>query len=133
MIACVALLVAGGGGDLGRTVELSSEQAPALAVLGAAIIAYYSFVGFETSANVAEEAVNPSRTYPRALFGGLAVAGVVVAVDRRERGAAVQCHGSTPPVCSSRLWPSLPRSAGAVSWDVRGRPAAGAAAKACAR
>lgn len=77
VIACVALLVAGGGGDLGRTVELSSEQAPALAVLGAAIIAYYSFVGFETSANVAEEVRDPSRVYPRALFGALLTAGGV--------------------------------------------------------
>ncbi|PPH36470.1 amino acid permease [Rathayibacter sp. AY1E3] len=77
VIGCVALLVAGGGGDLARTVELSSEQAPALAVLGAAIIAYYSFVGFETSANIAEEIRDPSRVYPRALFGSLLTAGAV--------------------------------------------------------
>jgi APA family basic amino acid/polyamine antiporter len=41
------------------------------------VIAYYSFVGFETSANVAEEVRNPSRVYPRALFGALLTAGVV--------------------------------------------------------
>jgi APA family basic amino acid/polyamine antiporter len=77
VIACVALLVAGGGGDLSRTVEISGEQGPALAVLGGAIIAYYSFVGFETSANVAEEVRDPSRVYPRALFGSLLAAGAV--------------------------------------------------------
>ncbi|NQX05353.1 APC family permease [Rathayibacter sp. VKM Ac-2856] len=77
VIVCVALMIAGGGGDLGRTVELSSEQAPVLAVLGAAIIAYYSFVGFETSANIAEELRDPSRIYPRALFGALLTAGGV--------------------------------------------------------
>ena len=47
------------------------------AVLGGAIIAYYSFVGFETSANVAEEVTDPSRVYPKALFGALITAGVV--------------------------------------------------------
>ncbi|QHF23025.1 amino acid permease [Rathayibacter sp. VKM Ac-2804] len=77
VIVCVALMLAAGGGDLGRTVELSSEQAPVLAVLGAAIIAYYSFVGFETSANIAEELRDPSRIYPRALFGALITAGGV--------------------------------------------------------
>ena len=41
------------------------------------MIAYYSFVGFETSANVAEEVRDPSRVYPRALFGSLLTAGVV--------------------------------------------------------
>jgi APA family basic amino acid/polyamine antiporter len=41
------------------------------------VLAFYSFVGFETSANVAEEAVDPTRNYPRALFGGLLTAGVV--------------------------------------------------------
>ncbi|PRC42637.1 amino acid permease, partial [Mycobacterium sp. ITM-2017-0098] len=40
-------------------------------------LAYYSFVGFETSANVIEEVRNPSRVYPRALFGALITAGVV--------------------------------------------------------
>jgi amino acid transporter len=46
-------------------------------VLGGAIIAYYSFVGFETSANVVEEIRDPSHVYPRALFGALATAGAV--------------------------------------------------------
>lgn len=38
------------------------------AVLSGAIVAYYSFVGFETSANVIEEVKSPSKTYPKALF-----------------------------------------------------------------
>lgn len=53
------------------------DSSPALAILGAAIVAYYSYVGFETSANVAEEIRDPSRVYPRALFGALLTAGVV--------------------------------------------------------
>ncbi len=41
------------------------------------MLAYYSFVGFETSVNVAEETRDPRRSYPRALFGALVTAGAV--------------------------------------------------------
>lgn len=77
VIVTVAVLLARGGGDVARVTQLPSGVSPTAAVLGAAIIAYYSFVGFETSANVAEEMRDPSRVYPRALFGALLTAGVV--------------------------------------------------------
>lgn len=77
VIVVVAMLLAGGGGDPGRVVELPTDAALPTAVLGGAIIAYYSFVGFETSANVIEEVRNPRKSYPRALFGSLITAGVV--------------------------------------------------------
>jgi amino acid transporter len=77
VVASVGLMLGGGGGDLARVTEFPEGTTPGLAVLGGAIIAYYSFVGFETSANVAEEVRDPSRVYPRALFGALLTAGVV--------------------------------------------------------
>ncbi|PKI92782.1 amino acid permease [Actinomycetales bacterium SN12] len=77
VIVVVAMFVGGGGGDLGRATELPEGVGVAGAVLGGAIVAYYSFVGFETSANVIEEVRKPSRVYPRALFGALLTAGVV--------------------------------------------------------
>ena len=77
VIVVVALFVGGGGGDLGRATELPEGVGVAGAVLGGAIVAYYSFVGFETSANVIEEVRRPSRVYPRALFGALVTAGIV--------------------------------------------------------
>ncbi|MCP9274541.1 APC family permease [Mycolicibacterium arenosum] len=80
VIVAVAFMVGAGRGDVGRVVELPDGSTPALAVLGGAIVAYYSFVGFETSANVAEEIREPSRIYPRALFGALLTAGVVYAL-----------------------------------------------------
>ncbi|HEX2214367.1 MAG TPA: APC family permease, partial [Mycobacterium sp.] len=67
-------------GDVSRVGQFPEGVSPALAVLGGAIIAYYSFVGFETSANVVEEITDPSRVYPRALFGALIAAGVVYAL-----------------------------------------------------
>jgi amino acid transporter len=66
-----------GEADLGRSLEFKPGINPMLAVLGAALIAFYSFVGFETSANLAEEIRNVRKVYPRALFAALLTAGVV--------------------------------------------------------
>jgi amino acid transporter len=77
-IVVLALVVLGrGDGDPGRVTQFADGVSPATAVLGAAVLAYYSFVGFETSANVAEEVKDVRRVYPRALFGALVTAGVV--------------------------------------------------------
>ncbi|MEU2118136.1 APC family permease [Streptomyces sp. NPDC016459] len=71
-------LLARGEGDTSRLTQLgTSDKGAAAAVLSGSVLAYYSFVGFETSVNVAEETRNPRRSYPRALFGALATAGVV--------------------------------------------------------
>jgi APA family basic amino acid/polyamine antiporter len=77
VIVVVALMMGGGGGDLSRVGQFPAGSAPIAATFGAAIVAYYSFVGFETSANIAEEVREPSRVYPKALFGALITAGVV--------------------------------------------------------
>lgn len=77
VIVAVAVMMGGGGGDVSRVGAFPTGANPGLATLSAAIVAYYSFVGFETSANVAEEVREPAKVYPRALFGSLATAGVV--------------------------------------------------------
>ncbi|WP_445443222.1 APC family permease [Clavibacter sp. km1a] len=77
VIVVVAVMLGGGGGDVSRVTQFPEGSNAALATLSAAIVAYYSFVGFETSANIAEEVRDPSRVYPKALFGSLATAGVV--------------------------------------------------------
>ena len=77
VIAVVGIFVGGGGGDLSRVTQAPEGTGVALSVLSGAVIAYYSFVGFETSANMIEEVKNPRRTYPRALFAALFTAGAV--------------------------------------------------------
>jgi len=47
------------------------------AIVGGASLAFFALIGFEDSVNVAEETRDPSRAFPRALFGGLAIAGVI--------------------------------------------------------
>ncbi|MFC6091049.1 APC family permease [Saccharothrix lopnurensis] len=67
-----------GDADLGRLTEAGTgEQGVVAATLAGAVLAFYSFVGFETSVNLAEEVANPRRSYPIALFGALLTAGAV--------------------------------------------------------
>lgn len=77
VVVVVAIFVGGGGGDISRVTETPEGTSVALSVLAGAVIAYYSFVGFETSANMIEEVKDPRRTYPRALFAALFTAGAV--------------------------------------------------------
>jgi APA family basic amino acid/polyamine antiporter len=48
-----------------------------LAVLAGVSLAFFAMTGFENAANVAEETINPSHAFPRALIGGMLTAGVV--------------------------------------------------------
>ena len=59
------------------------------AVLAGSVLAFYSYAGFETSANLAEETKDPARSYPRALFGALIVAGVIYALVGAAASAVV--------------------------------------------
>lgn len=85
-----AWIILRGDADLGRLTELGTpSEGPATAVLSGAVLAYYSFVGFETSVNVAEETRDPRRSYPRALFGALLTAGAVYVLVGVAASAAV--------------------------------------------
>jgi amino acid transporter len=65
-----------GDGDPGRALEFTGDGSPVFALVAGAGLAFYALIGFEDSVNFAEEARDP-RSYPRALFGGLALAGGV--------------------------------------------------------
>lgn len=92
VVALGAWVIARGDGDLGRLTQLGTpERGPVSAVLAGSVLAYYSFVGFETSVNLAEETKNPRRSYPRALFGALCVAGAVYV------GVGVAASAVVPP------------------------------------
>ena len=75
IIAAVAL----GQGDAepSRAFEFKENTSIFAAMLAGAALAFYALIGFEDSVNVAEETREPHRTYPKALFGGLAIAGVL--------------------------------------------------------
>jgi APA family basic amino acid/polyamine antiporter len=77
VVVLVSVMFGRGEGHPEQVLQFRDGTNPGLAVLGASLLAYYSFVGFETSANVAEEVRGVHRVYPRALFGALLTAGVV--------------------------------------------------------
>ncbi|WLG93816.1 APC family permease [Pseudomonas sp. FP198] len=77
VIVAAAYFFSSGEAELARALEFKPGVSPMLAVLGAALLAFYSFVGFETSANLAEEIKDVRKVYPRALFAALITAGVV--------------------------------------------------------
>ena len=75
IIAAVAL----GQGDAepSRAFEFKEGSSVFAAALAGAALAFYALIGFEDSVNVAEETREPHRSYPKALFGGLAIAGTL--------------------------------------------------------
>jgi basic amino acid/polyamine antiporter, APA family len=72
-----AAAVFDGVGDTGRAFDIKEGESLLPAVIAGAGLAFYAMIGFEDSVNVAEEAREPQRDYPRALFGGLLIAGAV--------------------------------------------------------
>jgi basic amino acid/polyamine antiporter, APA family len=75
VIGIAALL--GGDGEPSRAFEFKEGTAVPLAIMGGAALSFYALIGFEDSVNLAEEAKEPHRSFPRALFGGLLVASVI--------------------------------------------------------
>ncbi len=71
------IYVAEGNADFGTLVEFEAEGNPVFALVAGVALAFFAMTGFENAANVAEETINPSKTFPRALVGGMIVAGVI--------------------------------------------------------
>jgi amino acid transporter len=77
IVVVAAVAIAGGDAEPARAFELKEDTAMLGAALAGAAIAFYALIGFEDSVNVAEETQDPPRTYPKALFGALAIAGTL--------------------------------------------------------
>jgi APA family basic amino acid/polyamine antiporter len=69
--------LAGGDAEPGRALEFKGGTSPLLLIVAGTTLSFYALIGFEDSVNIAEEVRDPARAYPRALFGGLVVAGIV--------------------------------------------------------
>ncbi|MBO0907462.1 APC family permease [Arthrobacter sunyaminii] len=77
VIVVAAIVFTSGNGDPSRLLEFAPDVPPLQGAFAASIVAFFSFLGFEAAANMAEEVRNPSKAYPRALFGAISTAGVV--------------------------------------------------------
>ena len=77
VLAVGAAVLFTGEADLSRPFELQGDGNPMLMVLGGAALAFFAMTGFENVANVAEETKHPTKAFPRALIGGMALAGLL--------------------------------------------------------
>ncbi|GAA5115605.1 APC family permease [Alloalcanivorax gelatiniphagus] len=66
-----------GDADFSTLGDISVAGNPALAVLAGVALSFFAMTGFENTANVAEETIDPHKAFPRSLVGGMLVAGVV--------------------------------------------------------
>ena len=69
--------IAQGNADFGTLTDISVSGNPALAVLAGVALSFFAMTGFENTANVAEETIDPHKAFPRSLIGGMIVAGIV--------------------------------------------------------
>ncbi|ORT58452.1 APC family permease [Streptomyces sp. CB03238] len=77
-IGAWAVLTEGGEPSrLGEFQATGTGYALLTSVLGATALGFFAFVGFEDSVNMAEETRDPVRTFPRAIFTGVAVTGTI--------------------------------------------------------
>jgi APA family basic amino acid/polyamine antiporter len=74
-IGIYALLT--GEGEPRRALEFNPREGAFLGLLQGTALAFYALLGFEDSVNLAEEAKDPARDYPYALFGGVIVAALI--------------------------------------------------------
>lgn len=78
LVIIVAAIVFGSGdGDPSRILTPSPDQPLLVGAFAASVVAFFSFLGFEAAANMAEEVKDPTHSYPRALFGAIGTAGVI--------------------------------------------------------
>ena len=69
--------VAEGKADFGVLGDFSTSGNPALAILAGVALSFFAMTGFENTANVAEETLDPHKSFPRSMVGGMLTAGVI--------------------------------------------------------
>ncbi len=77
VLICGVWYVAEGKADFARLSEFNADGSPTFAIVAGVALAFFAMTGFENAANVAEETVEPAKTFPRALIGGMLTAGVI--------------------------------------------------------
>ncbi|MEU6728773.1 APC family permease [Nonomuraea wenchangensis] len=79
VIVLSMFFIVGGQADFSRVVafETAADKNVFLAISTATSLAFFAMVGFEDSVNMAEETKDPVRTFPRMMFTGLGITGLI--------------------------------------------------------
>ena len=83
IVAIVGIIVvAQGEANFGALTEFSTSEFsnPIFAIVAGVALAFFAMTGFENAANVAEETIDPAKNFPRALIGGMVVAGIIYVI-----------------------------------------------------
>ena len=98
-----------GNANWGALTEFNAEGNPIFAIVAGVALAFFAMTGFENAANVAEETINPSKTFPRALIGGMVAAGVIYVIVAISAALVVPVDtlARRPPPCSRWSGPAI--------------------------
>lgn len=78
IVMVIGLVYVGAGkADFSVLTDFSSQDNVIFAIIAGVALSFFAMTGFENAVNVAEETVDPHRTIPMALIGGMATAGVI--------------------------------------------------------
>jgi basic amino acid/polyamine antiporter, APA family len=77
ILAIGAAAIVMGDADYSEPMQITEGANPLLAILGGAALAFFAMTGFENASNVTEEVKNPIKDMPKALLGGISVAGLL--------------------------------------------------------
>ncbi|EAQ01535.1 amino acid transporter [Pseudooceanicola batsensis HTCC2597] len=82
IIVVIGMMVFGAGeADIAKAFDFGDrEEGIFWPVIAGTTLAFFAMVGFEDSVNMAEETKRPGRTFPKMLFGGLAIAALLYLV-----------------------------------------------------
>lgn len=80
VIVLGTLSIVNGDGEPSRALSVDAPDGAFFGLVGATALGFYALLGFEDSVNLAEECEEPSRTFPRALFIGIALTSVIYVV-----------------------------------------------------
>jgi amino acid transporter len=75
LISVIAVIQ--GDADTSRPFEIKAGSSLIGVALAGAALAFYALIGFEDSVNISEEVKDPTKVYPKVIFGGLAIAGLI--------------------------------------------------------
>ena len=89
--------IAEGDADFGMLTDFDTDGNPALAILAGVALSFFAMTGFENTANVAEETIDPHKSFPRSLIGGMIIAGVIYVLVSMSAALTV---------ADRRRWPS---------------------------
>jgi basic amino acid/polyamine antiporter, APA family len=77
ILAIGAAAIFSGEANYSEPLQITEGANPLLAILGGAALAFFAMTGFENASNITEETKNPIKDMPKALLGGISVAGLL--------------------------------------------------------